>query len=132
MIDDVIFLLSKKEYLKYKKFIPKLNLRWWLRSPGLYQVDAAYINEYGHIDRYNVGSTNICVRPALRLDKLKINECESKFVYCGVTWLKIGKNIAIAELPISMQKFNKNAGNDYENSYVRKWLLDWYEKRKNY
>lgn len=131
-MDDAIFLLSKDEYLKYKKFIPQVNVNWWLRSPAYLQYEVAYVGFGGSISYYSVRSTSICVRPALHLDKVKVDESENILVYCGITWVKIDKNIAIAELPISRQSFNKNSNNDYEKSDIRDWLLNWYEKRKNY
>lgn len=131
-MDDVIFLLSKSEYTLYKKSIPQININWWLRSPGRRQRQAFLVRRDGFLDNLNVNSTIICVRPALHLDKVKIDGCRNPFVYCGITWFKIGKNIAISELPISAQSFNENLNNDYENSDIRTWLLNWYEKRKNY
>lgn len=129
-MDDVIFLLSKDEYLKYRESIPQLNVNWWLRSPGYHQFLAARVSYDGSLYYNSVNFAYICVRPALRIDKVKIDE--NNFVYCGITWIKISKNIAISELPIGMRNFNKNLNNDYENSDIRNWLLDWHEKRKNY
>lgn len=130
-MNDVIFLLSTDEYLKYKKSIPQFNLKWWLRSPGNIQYYAFFVGSGGSLSDCDVGNC-ICVRPALDLDKIKINEYENIFVYCGITWVKIGENIAISELPIGIQCFNKGFYNNYEKSDIRKWLLGWYEKRKNY
>lgn len=132
-MEDAIFLLSKDEYEKYEKSIPKLNINWWLRSPGINQCNAAGVINEGCIAYFLVGNISICVRPALYLDKVKIDGYEeNRFVYCGITWIKIDDNVAISELPIGKQSFNKSINNDYENSDIRIWLLNWYEKRKNY
>lgn len=133
-MDDVIFLLSKDEYEEYRECIPQLNLIWWLRSPDdCHQFLVVIVFDDGSLYHSRVNRANICVRPALRTDKVKINESENNFVYCGITWVKISKNIAISELPIGRYNFNKNfLDNDYKNSDIRKWLLEWHEKRKNY
>lgn len=130
-MEDVIFLLSEHEYMKYRESIPKLNVNWWLRSPGYIPGSVAFVVGDGSLSYDRVNYAYICIRPALYLDKVKIDE--NNFVYCGITWVKISKNIAISELPISMRNFNKNLNNiAYENSDIRKWLLEWHEKRKNY
>lgn len=41
---------------------------WWLRSPGLYQYNTAYINYFGACHYYVGSLTSGCVRPALWVD----------------------------------------------------------------
>ncbi|MDO4190008.1 MAG: hypothetical protein Q4D29_13575 [Lachnospiraceae bacterium] len=133
-MEDTIFLLSRDEYLRYREFIPQLNFNWWLRSPSNC-VGADYVVFVLRDGSPNVARVNnpyIWVRPALRLDKVKIKVYENIFVYCGITWVKIDKNIAISELPISLQIFNKDKSNNYEKSDIRSYILNWLEKRKNY
>lgn len=54
-----------------------------------------------------------------------------RIITCGTTWVKITDNIYIAENPIGFEKFDDES-NDYESSYIRKWLLNWFEERKNW
>lgn len=134
-MDDAIFLLSEYEYLKYKKFIPQLNFDWWLRSPSTVHFPnrhVVFICCDGYLSSSPTNNPWISVRPALRIDKVKIDKSKNRFVYCGITWVKIDKNIAISELPIGRQSFNENPNNDYEKSDIRNWLLNWIEERKNY
>ena len=41
---------------------------WWLRSPGNFQVSAAYVNHNGLLDYDTVDDTRVTVRPALWID----------------------------------------------------------------
>src|SRR5574344_2323362 len=83
--EDKVFLLSIEEAQKYfknaeeRKCMPtpyakqhkawsKANFcYWWLRSPGLYQNSAAYVNDDGDVNNYgrNVHDANNAVRVAL-------------------------------------------------------------------
>lgn len=64
-----LFLLSKDEYEKYQKEIPRIKDYWWLRSPGHFTDNAMYIINDGVINDCGsgVGLVNLGVRPALRL-----------------------------------------------------------------
>lgn len=46
------------------------NCWWWLRSPGYYSNDAAYVNEYGYVYRsgYDVNYSDGAVLPALHIN----------------------------------------------------------------
>ncbi len=41
---------------------------WWLRSPGNFQLSAAYVNHNGLLDYDTVDDTRVVVRPALWID----------------------------------------------------------------
>lgn len=137
--DDAIFLLSTTEYENHIHCIPHITTNWWLRSPGLTSVDASYVRVNGSVNDFGCGVNNdwFFVRPALRLDKINNLKKTSgaahidtnKFVYCGVTWVRIDDNLAVAEVPIAFSKFDEES-NDYATSDIRKFLLDWYEERK--
>lgn len=134
IVEDAIFLLSEEEYLRYQEFIPQLYFNWWLRSPDSCPDRVKFVLRDGSICNTRSYNPWVCIRPAIYLDKVKIKVYENTFVYCGITWIKIDNNIAISELPIEMQGFNKNKGmdNDYENSDIRSYILNWIEERKNY
>lgn len=83
---DKVFLLSLDEACKYTQEAKTRKAKatayamdselwtnsenyayWWLRSPGYYSVDAAYVNTHGAVDEngYDVRNTDVGVRPAL-------------------------------------------------------------------
>lgn len=85
--NDKVFLLSVTEAVKYDSAIYckptdyaiangadvdgfNGNCLWWLRSPGAYQNNAAYVYFYGDVYEYGdgVNGDHIAVRPALWID----------------------------------------------------------------
>lgn len=129
--DDRIFLLSIEEYEKYRDKIPQNNCWWWLRSPGLHFDGAADVRSAGSVNFYgNLVSNDDAVRPALYFSSTSYDPSD-KFIYCGVTWVVLDKNLAIAEVPITFNRFDEN-DNNYETSEVRQLLLEWYMYRKNF
>lgn len=129
--NDRIFLLSVEEYNHYKDKIPEINCWWWLRSPGYNSIRAADVNYDGSVssngDRVNYDDG--AVRPTLYFNSTNF-DIGDRFVFLGVTWIVLDKNLAIAEMPITFSRFDKET-NDYEKSEVRQYLLNWFEERKN-
>jgi len=128
--EDEIFLLSAKEYEKYKDKIPPIyGSWWWLRSRGVYSDCAAFINTGGGID-YNgdiVYKNYGGVRPALKLKgEYAVGE---RIVLYSFPWIVIDKNLAIAEVPIGFTVFNVGESNRYCDSYIRADLKRWLENR---
>ena len=131
--NDPIFLLSTEEYEKYKDKIPQINCWWWLRSPGTnssnYAANVFYdgsVDYYGHFVNYGYGAA---VRPALRIarpEKYNI-QIGMKIIRYDFPWIVIDKDLAIAEVPIAFRRFSKKS-NNYENSEIRKFLLEWFEE----
>lgn len=140
--DDPIFLLSVEEYEKYGNEIPELRWWWWLRSTGCTHSHSAAVNAFGKVfyTGHYVYNDFGNVRPALNLKSypmhynivstIERNGVE-KITTCGATWVKIADDIYIAENPIGFDKFDDES-NDYESSYIRKWLLNWFKERKNW
>ena len=126
--DDDIFLLSIEEYEKYKNVIPKISTWWWLRSPGLNAYYAALVDDDGSIDNSGDGVDyrEYSVRPALRISnqESKYFKIGGRFVKYAFPWIKIADNIVIAEVPIAFHRFDETS-NDYKNSEIRQFLLDW-------
>ena len=135
--NDPIFLLSEEEYEEYKDRMPQINCWWWLRSPGLDSNDAASVRNNGSADLVGsyVRSTSNGVRPALRISNLglevraEIRFYENYLVFNGVTWTKIDDDLYITEVPIAFRRFDGKS-EDYENSEIRKFLLEWFEDRQ--
>ena len=142
--NDKIFLLSINEYKKFEKNINKYCTNvfcWqWLRSPGRYDDYTASVgrgNSIHAIGNY-VGSPYVAIRPAFKLSKstLDINEnTKKKLGDCFYFKFKdkyysailIGETetdyIFLADVPIAWDKFDDKS-NDYETSYMRKYLLN--------
>ena len=53
---EEVTILSKEEYEAAKPNIQRINGRWWLRSPGNYQLDAAIVNYDGSLNYSNVSN----------------------------------------------------------------------------
>ena len=131
--DDPIFLLSCEEYERYEDVIPKINTWWWLRSPGEDSDNATLVDNDGNIyyDGYYFYLDNYGVRPGIKLSYLPVDKNKRavgrRYIYNNFPFIIIDeeKGLAIAEVPITFDKFNDKS-NDYENSYIRKFLLDWY------
>lgn len=134
---DPIFLLSAEEYKKYKDKIPQINCGWWLRSPGASFACTALVDANGFISNFGIGIKydGEAVRPVLKIPNLKyfkaIKVDETHIFFCGITWVKIDEDLYIAEVPITFIRFDENS-NDYTESEIRKFLLDWYETRKTW
>lgn len=127
-MEDKIFLLSINEYKRYKDRIPHINCWWWLRSPGHDSSTAADVRFEGESCKY--GSMVHCdygaVRPALVIPNGY--EIGTRILAYDFPWIVIDDELAIAEVPIMFQRFDR-VSNDYKNSEIRKVLLKWLTKR---
>lgn len=132
--DDEIFLLSAEEYEMYKDEIPHINTYWWLRSHGYNAKYPANIDVSGSVDNFGHSVENVYVgiRPVVKYKDLKVSyKNKDKIIVNGFPFIIIDEEnkIAIAEVPINFDRFGNDA-NDYETSYVRRWLLDWLDEYK--
>lgn len=127
---DEIFLPSIEEYEKYKDVIPHINTWWWLRSPGNPQGSATYVDYGGSVGSvgYSVSTDIVCVRPMIHLPTNIIASIGDKIYLYSFPWVVIDEHLAIAEVPIGFEKFD-DGSNNYEESYIRKFLLDWLKER---
>ena len=129
-----LFLLSVEEYEKYKRVIPVICSRWWLRSPGRLSYDATLVALDGSVPTYgfSVDYTN-GIRPALRVSKSEISNLQigDRKIYYDFPFIKIDEDLLIAEVPIAFDKFDDES-NDYETSYVKRFLEEWKEGRLMY
>ena len=131
--EDSIFLLSIDEYEKYKNRISIIHCWWWLRSPGADVDRTACVYYDGYISNYgNCVLDDIhAVRPAIRISNLDFSNLKigDRFVKYDFPWIKIDDDMAIAEVPIAFKRFDENS-NDYNNSEIRRFLLNWAERRE--
>ena len=124
---DELFLLSVEEYEKYKGVIPVIGSWWWLRSPGINSTLAAFVYIDRSVSTYGFGvSLASGIRPAFRVQKSEISNLQigyRKSCY-DFPFVKIDDDLLIAEVPIAFDKFDDES-NDYEKSYVKKFLEEW-------
>lgn len=133
-IYDKICLLTKAEYRLYKSKIPRIDCWWWLRSPhdGQRYVDSVMNNKLRDDCFLSLYHT-LAIRPVLKYSNLTIEPSKKPncFMWNEVRWVIIDekRKMAISEMPIAFDKFDDKS-NDYSTSYIRKWLLDWYEEAR--
>lgn len=129
---DELFLFSVEEYEKYKCVIPKVCSWWWLRSTGSYSCYATYVLFDGSVlPRGNDVYSTCGVRPALKVSKSEIANLQigDRKIYYDFPFVKIDDDLLIAEVPIAFDKFDDES-NDYEKSYVKRFLEEWKESRE--
>lgn len=128
---DELFLLSIEEYEKYKGVIPVIGSWWWLRSPGDFSSYAADVYDVGSVftNGSSVYGTN-GIRPALKVSKSEISNLQigDRKIYYDFPFIKIDDDLLIAEVPIAFDKFDDES-NDYEKSYVKRFLEEWKDGR---
>ena len=132
--DDKIFLMSIDEYKFYKNRIPTLKTYWWLRSPGLYQLRAAGVFNGGSVcyDGYYVDYDDCCIRPVIKLlrdSEYSSVDIGSKITFHSHRFIIIDFDdyyiYAISISGLWYAHYDKDS-NDYEDSYIRKWLNAWF------
>lgn len=132
---DEVFIPSVEEYEKYRDTMPHIGMWWWLRSPGNDSPYTAIVYYDGSVyyDGFNVGHSNGAVRPMIHLPSgtIEINApVGAKINLYNFPWVVIDKHLAIAEVPIAFKRFDETS-NDYEESHIRQFLLDWIKGRKS-
>lgn len=135
-MNDKLFLLSTEEYEKYKGVISHIKMWWWLRSPGDYSNYAASVRSGGSINYFGnfVYRDNDAVRPALRIENLRSSPLKvgDRIVVYKFPFIVIDatEGLAIAEVPIAFRRYDK-ASNDYSNSEIRQFLVEWAVERED-
>ena len=126
---DEIFLPSIEEYEKYKDVIPRIHTFWWTRTQMEEDGLFSYIIEtVGGISFSTNKTRDIAVRPMIHLPANIISSIGDKIYLYNFPWVVIDEHLAIAEVPIGFEKFD-NGPNNYEESHIRKFLLDWLKER---
>ena len=132
--DDKIFLMSIDEYKFYKNRIPTLKTYWWLRSPGSDQYNAALVNFDGFVlyDGLYVYGVDNCIRPVIKLlrdSEYSSVDIGSKITFHNHRFIIIDFDddyiYAISISGLWYAHYDKDS-NDYEDSYIRKWLNTWF------
>ena len=127
---DVYFtgltLLSKDEYLKYKKNIKPCDYWWWLRSPGSLSNRASDVYSDGSLYGSYVNYANGSVRPALIINPISNLRINTSFNYYGHKWTAISEDYALCDDAFCKMAFREGCmatdNNDYEASDVKKYL----------
>ena len=132
--DDKIFLMNIDEYKFYKNRIPSLKTYWWLRSPGYYQNYAANVYGDGSVNYLGdfVYFGPYCIRPVIKLLRdLEYSSVDigSKITFHSHRFIIIDFDddyiYAISISGLWYAHYDKDS-NDYEDSYIRKWLNTWF------
>ena len=128
-----ITLLSIKEYREAEKNIECVNNNWWLRSPGTYDGDAAFVDgEDGDVgeDGDDV-LEEFGVRPALNISNLQSLNLKvgNKIKLADHNWTVISDELALCDEIIGGSAFREDweedDANEYEQSDIKKWLENW-------
>lgn len=132
-------LLSVEEAKQLDEKILKVGDCWWLRSPGLYDVDAACV--YGDIGSvYDDGRDvrhSFGVRPALQLSNLEGSGLQigDKFTFGDRSFTVISEKYALCDENVWRSIFREDweaweakDANVYEKSDIKKFVDDWFEK----
>lgn len=129
-----VTLLSETEYLECNPHIEQINEWWWLRSPGYYKFDAAFVYSDGSLYNTSVRNDSGYVRPALRISNLESSnlKIDGKLELDGKTWTVISNELALCDSWVKQMAFRSDwqamDANQYEKSDVKKWL-DEYGRR---
>lgn len=130
-----VTLLSIDEYRNCRAAIPSIyKYWWWLRSPGYYSDNAAYVNTDGGVNDfgYYVNYDEVAVRPALKIKNLDSFNLGDKFDLAGCTWTVISEDLALCDSVIGEVAFREDwrakDANDYAKSDIKKWLGNWAAK----
>lgn len=127
-------LLSEKEHIKLESNIPKVGFKWWLRSPGNYQRNAAVVLSDGS-RYYDCVSSARGVRPALIIDRASFNlKFGDNFFFYGHNWTVISKDYALCDekfcyMPFRSDFYTHDA-NNYDTSNIKRYLDREFEKMK--
>ena len=132
-----ITLLSIEEYKQFQSIVSLVECwRWWLRSPGRNQNNAACAYGGGVVCGYSdyVHKDNGCVRPALKLN-LEISDTlfwykpekliGTKIEYGNYRWTvldtSLGELYVLCDSIIARRRFDPES-NNWATSELKQWL----------
>lgn len=117
---DILTLMTKAEYDKYKDLFPTIKGNYWLRdtTPDLYRVWLDNGTAYC--------SSTFYLRPVLHVTPVtaKIFN-ETLMNWRNKNWYKLDENLWISLEAWDKMNFDPDTS-DYENSAIRKYLYGWY------
>ena len=133
-----ITLLSVEEAEQVPEGTRAIRGRWWLRSPGYDDYNAACVDGYGDVCDlgYIVNYYEPGVRPALivNLDSSNLSIMD-KIETAGHRWTVITDSLILCDDIVGFTAFRAdwqaNDANVYEASDVKKWLEKWWEENRN-
>lgn len=100
---------------------------WWLRSPSNYQGYAAGVTYGGSVEGYSVSCDSVGVRPAFRINNLKLLFGEKVYIsktLCTV----IGEGLLLSDKIICQHNFDGKFKNDWETSELKRFIESDYFK----
>lgn len=129
-------LLSVKEAKNLDEDMLKASSNWWLRSPGGYDILAAFVNgEYGLVHDYgrNV-EESFGVRPALKISNLEssIYQIGDTLSFGDHSFTIISKKYALCNEIVEKRPFcdGYNKTNDYKASDIKVFVDNWFDRTK--
>lgn len=124
-----IFLLSDVQYEGWKRVIPPIPKRWWLKTSDSETVShVKTINSYGEEVLFPHANETVYVRPALVLNDVMPVGCV--FEFAGLEWTIVSSiykiAVAICNGTIAQRRFDSKS-NEWDKSEIKKWLEEWIE-----
>ena len=137
-MSDRIRLMTEKEFHKYEEKIPPMECAWYLEVDRENGIESVITGNSAGLNNF-LCSTTYCdkalgerraVRPVIEASAIPfINIDTQRAFYMGATWIRLSDDLFISEMPIGFSMYNDIRCN-YEDSAIRKFILDWYEDRK--
>jgi len=133
-----ITLLSIEEVEKFPREILFSNRSWWLRSIGCNPIEAAIVfcdDGFVNISSSGVYDDDYSVRPALIFNPNSSNLGNGDIVevFDRKWYYKDGMALLVDE-PLTYMAFREDwradDANDYEKSDIKKYLDNWFKKKK--
>lgn len=129
--NDDIFLMSKEEYYKYEKYINvSHNGVYWLRdgigTNGIVNTLWCKCNEGVYVGTACCLTSEIGVLALMKMDSTNYKVGDKKSFADTILTL-VDDNLWVTTYPIAYMKYRDGKVTDctYENSDVRKYLLEW-------
>lgn len=125
-----ITLLSKEEYLEFKKNIKPFNDWWWLRSSGHVSNCASNVGSDGFINSFRVDDAYVSIRPVLiyKSDNLLIGDTVT---LVGKSWTVVSDKYILCNEKLCRMQFRRDYISDNANSYelsdIKKFLDTWFD-----
>ena len=125
-----VTLLTKEQYEQYKEKIPPIEDWYWLKTPGEYMLDVAFVYKDGNVYFFDVNHSSGGLRPVFELTEATENLAAEDIVkFAGYDWTMLTDKIGICNEIIDQIAFNedwlKENANSYEDSDIKSRLDKW-------
>lgn len=122
---ESVTLLSIEEYRKNKDIIPVSRSWWWIRSPGTYKKNAAYvfIDGEAYQEGYKVYSNSASVRPVfyLRPEIMEGLRPMDKVVIGNFPATVLSNGACLLDSDVCNHRFDED-DNNWEQSEIKQFI----------